>query len=85
MNIRLGCVCCPLQGQRKLQKDFEEHPKFVREYIKRGIRIERKRLAVRKSLELSMTYFTIMCFAEVIKIILKRNKLFLEKWIVRNF
>lgn len=34
---RLGCICCPLQGTKKLQADFLEHPQMVRLYIKNGI------------------------------------------------
>ena len=34
---RLGCMCCPLQGQKKLQADFLANPRMVRLYIKNGL------------------------------------------------
>lgn len=33
---RLGCICCPLQSQGRLVKDFKQHPQFVKAYIKNG-------------------------------------------------
>lgn len=33
---RLGCMCCPLQSQRKLRLDFEAHPRMVSAYIRAG-------------------------------------------------
>lgn len=37
VSIRLGCMCCPLQSRRKLQKDFKQNPKMVRLYIRNGL------------------------------------------------
>ena len=33
---RLGCMCCPLQSQRKRIESFKEHPNMVRFYLKAG-------------------------------------------------
>ena len=33
---RVGCVCCCMKSQRKLIKDFTDHPKMVKAYIKHG-------------------------------------------------
>lgn len=34
---RLGCMCCPLQGNKKLQADFLANPRMVKLYIKNGL------------------------------------------------
>lgn len=33
---RCGCLCCPLQSQRKLREDFAKQPLMVKAYIKHG-------------------------------------------------
>lgn len=33
---RLGCLCCPLQGQRTRINSFLEHPNMVKAYIRAG-------------------------------------------------
>lgn len=33
---RLGCICCPLKGRKKLIEDFSQHPGFVKAYIRLG-------------------------------------------------
>ena len=30
---RLGCMCCPLTGEKMRRENFKEHPKMVRAYI----------------------------------------------------
>ena len=37
VNRRLGCMCCPLQSNRKLQIDFRNNPRMVKLYIKNGL------------------------------------------------
>lgn len=37
VSKRLGCMCCPLQGNNKLKKDFKQNPQMVRLYIKNGL------------------------------------------------
>ena len=34
---RLGCMCCPLKGLKKLQSDFLANPRMVKLYIKNGL------------------------------------------------
>ena len=33
---RLGCMCCPLQSQKRLREEFKSHPKVLRQWINRG-------------------------------------------------
>lgn len=36
INIRLGCMCCPMQSYKKRLNEFKKYPNMVKLYVNRG-------------------------------------------------
>lgn len=36
---RLGCMCCPLKSKRLRLREFEQHPKMIKFYIRGGAKV----------------------------------------------